>query len=544
MINVIGEGGFGCVHRPSLKCKTETKTKTKIDYNNKTSKVLLKSEALKELKEYNQVKKIDKDNDFYLGVPKKCTPDTSLQSNIDAFNMCKISKETSLHKTELFIMNDGGENIKQYVATMNKWNLDVSSLAKCELFLLEALRLFRALLVFNEHCLIHFDLKPHNVVYNETINRLNIIDFGLLIKKTDILERAKKSSYHKRFWFNHPWEISYLKQIEFDKIKPKGETEFDNVIKVMQKSGTHEYKHVNTFMSYIIEQVTVNEGSKLRQDKYDEFLNRYKHFFTTDLANKNYTYDIFSNKLLDTIDSYGLGFTLLHWLREAKRFFLFDGDTYKLIVHDLEKCFTNMINPWQGFRSLISESIVEFEEIVKRSGILEKYHKKIVNHELVNENAKVDASEKPFVAKVPKNFKPDEKIENSNPNDCPDGKERNPKTNRCVNVCKDGQYRNHDFKCLKKKEVGIKKEQKEQKEKEKQEVVRLKLEQKEKKARDKQEEIRIQKEQKEQAKQAKKDNQSTRKAKTEKQPKNNTRKKKTNVLYEPSFIDVVMGMKK
>jgi hypothetical protein len=535
MINVIGEGGFGCVHRPSLKCKSETKTK--INYNNKTSKVLLKSEALKELKEYNQVKKIDKDNDFYLGVPKKCTPDTSLQSNIDAFNMCKISKETSLNKTDLFIMNDGGENIKQYVLKMNQWNLDESNLAKCELFLLESLRLFRALLVFNEHGVIHFDMKPHNIVYNESANRLNIIDFGLLIKKTDILERAKKSSYHKRFWFNHPWEITYLKRIEFDKIKPRGGSEFDNVIKLMQKPGTHEYKHVNTFMSYIIEKETVDEGLKQKQDKYDEFFNCYKQFFKGDLENKNYTYDTFSNKLLDTIDSYGLGFTLLHWLREAKQFFLFNGDTYKLMVHDLEKCFTNMINPWQGFRSLISESIVEFEEILKKSGMLEKYHKKIVDHELVNENARVDASEKPFVAKVPKNFKPDEKIENSNPNDCPDGKERNPKTNRCVNVCKDGHYRNHDFKCLKKKEVDVKKEQKER---EKQEALRLKLEQKEKKARDKQEEIRIKKEQKKQKEQMKKNIQSTRKAKPEKQLKNNTKKKKNNVLYDPS----IMGMKK
>jgi len=539
MINVIGEGGFGCVHRPSLKCKSETKTK--INYYNKTSKVLLKSEASKELKEYRELKKIDKNNDFYLGVPKKCTPDTSLQSNIDAFKLCKLSKETPLHKTELFIMNDGGENIKQYVTNMNQWNIDDSSLVKCELFLLEVLRLFRALLVFNEHGVIHFDIKPHNIVYNESTNRLNIIDFGLLIKKTHILERAKKASYYKRFWFNNPWEISYLNRNEFDKIKPKGETEFDNVIKLMQKPGTHDYKHVNTFMSYIIEQVTVNEGSKLRQDKYDEFLNRYKNFFIIDLANKNYTYDTFSNKLLDTTDSYGLGFTLLHWLREAKRFFLFDEDTYKLMVHDLEKCFTSMINPWQSFRSLISESVVEFEEILKKSGILEKFYKKIVNHELLDKNVKVDVSEKPFIAKVPKNFKLDEKIENSNPNDCPDGKERNPKTNRCVNVCKDGQYRSHDFKCLKKKEVNVKKELREQKEREKQEALRLKLEQKEKKARDKQEEIRIKKEQK---KQKKKSTLPTRKAKTEKQPKNNTRKKKPNVLYEPSFIEVVMGMKK
>ena len=39
------------------------------------------------------------------------------------------------------------------------------------------------------------------------------------------------------------------------------------------------------------------------------------------------------------------------------------------------------------------------------------------------------------------------------PNDkvCPEGKELNPLTNRCVNVCKDHQIRNKKFRCVKNK---------------------------------------------------------------------------------------------
>jgi hypothetical protein len=32
---------------------------------------------------------------------------------------------------------------------------------------------------------------------------------------------------------------------------------------------------------------------------------------------------------------------------------------------------------------------------------------------------------------------------------CPDGKERNPKTHRCIKKCKSGYVRDKDFKCVK-----------------------------------------------------------------------------------------------
>ena len=36
-------------------------------------------------------------------------------------------------------------------------------------------------------------------------------------------------------------------------------------------------------------------------------------------------------------------------------------------------------------------------------------------------------------------------------NSCPEGKERNPKTNRCINRCKPGYSRNENFRCVKNK---------------------------------------------------------------------------------------------
>ena len=50
---IIGEGTFGCVLKPPLKCRDKN-----IDYKNKISKVMPINEAKKELKEYNSIKNI------------------------------------------------------------------------------------------------------------------------------------------------------------------------------------------------------------------------------------------------------------------------------------------------------------------------------------------------------------------------------------------------------------------------------------------------------------------------------------------------------
>jgi hypothetical protein len=67
---IIGKGSFGCVHKPSLKCKTR-----KVNYKNKISKYMLKRHANTEMVEYNMIKKADPKKYIYLGKPIECIPE-------------------------------------------------------------------------------------------------------------------------------------------------------------------------------------------------------------------------------------------------------------------------------------------------------------------------------------------------------------------------------------------------------------------------------------------------------------------------------------
>ena len=108
--NVIGEGSFGCVHKPSLKCK-----KKNIDYNNKISKTMKKKHAITEMKEYKNISNIDKNNEFYLGKPIKCNIN-NIKSNIDSIKKCKDGKEflDQIDNLSLLVMEDGGVNLEMF----------------------------------------------------------------------------------------------------------------------------------------------------------------------------------------------------------------------------------------------------------------------------------------------------------------------------------------------------------------------------------------------------------------------------------------------
>jgi len=70
-MHVIGEGSYGCELKPSLKCKTTRP----INYKNKISKIMEKSEAIIELEEYKRIEKVDKNANYYTGNPEMCIPE-------------------------------------------------------------------------------------------------------------------------------------------------------------------------------------------------------------------------------------------------------------------------------------------------------------------------------------------------------------------------------------------------------------------------------------------------------------------------------------
>jgi hypothetical protein len=162
---------------------------------------------------------------------------------------------------------------------------------------------------------------------------------------------------------------------------------------------------------------------------------------------------------------FGLGITLNYWFHAAKKFLS------PSLASELGVLYNKMVEPELKFRPFISELIVNMEEILNKSGLLEKYNKKIINHMVVDSveiKIKTPSLEPNVFQKI---AVPNEAIVRTDPGECPEGmvknekgkcvkikqtekecpedKERNPKTKRCLAKCKPGYVRNEDFRCVK-----------------------------------------------------------------------------------------------
>jgi hypothetical protein len=113
----------------------------------------------------------------------------------------------------------------------------------------------------------------------------------------------------------------------------------------------------------------------------------------------------------------------------------------------------DMLHPRLFIRSTPERLLAQYEDILTSSGLLEKHNKHIENHLIANKvsaEMKVAQSIADSSFMVPVAKAADAAAKNIEiVRDCPVGKEFNPLTKRCVNVCKPGKVRNPDFKCAK-----------------------------------------------------------------------------------------------
>jgi len=465
---VVGEGTYGCVHNPSLKCKNAPL----ISYSNKVSKILTSKDAKTELKEYAKVIKADTHKDYYLGIPENCDVDESNIANIRAIQKCKIGNEALRHlnKYKLLIMKDGGINLEKYAQKVKTWPLTETNKQLCEKFLVETMRLFKGLKVFEDHGIVHHDLKPQNIVYNEQTNRLNFIDFGLMKSRKDIIKEAKQSTYSKAvFHWSFPWELEFINKSDFLNITTVPYIEeqiFNNLqIEIEKRNGSH-YEHIKTFFYYSLDRfVTLDKYQKSCQT----YITGYGHTITQNMDEMKY--ETFLDKSIRTIDVFGLGISLNYWLHIAKKFLP------STLFNELDVLYSKMISSELKFRPIINDLLHDMEEILTKNGLLEKYNKKIRHHmvfdnDITTPTFSVDSRvfqkiTKPNLALITKTpgSCPENMVKNSRGRcvpirrasvnnhtlDCPPGKEYRAKTKKCVKKCKLGYIRNEQFKCKRNK---------------------------------------------------------------------------------------------
>lgn len=454
--NVIGEGTYGCVHKPSLKCKSK-----KVDYTNKVSKLMTKKHSRTEMGEYKKIQQVDKSNKFYLGNPVSCVPEND-DSAKQAINMCKQFKANSIKDYNLLIMNDGGDNLEQYARKMIRFRKTDEAVEKIEKFWIEAQRILLGLKVFNDNGISHHDLKPQNIVYNEDKNRTNFIDFGLMTTMDKIRNDSNNSRYSfARLHWSFPLEMEFMNKNNYLEIAKLSTTEKEQLHKTYFIERAQTNDSIKTFLHYVLPNNS-NMWDEMCLDSYN--------FIVKDINERNY--NEFLERVIRTIDIYGTGIAFMYVLNRTSHLI---GP--KLFI-ELRTLFYNMINPNVFMRYMPEQVLNEFEKILSENGILTKYNKHFENHILIS-NENVNIAKVNEIIKIANNVdiridkEKVNRISNSTPTKinrissikktlkaCPDGKERNPLTRRCVNVCKYGYIRNAEFKCVRDKTIKLTKTRK------------------------------------------------------------------------------------
>ena len=416
----VGEGTYGCVHNPPLKCRDQL-------YNpdpTKVSKILRKKDANSELKEFKLINKADKKEDFHLGNPGSCFPDNN-EINAKAIDQCRGFRSKDINSYKLLLLKNGGQDLSKIEDKFKKLTVNTVNRRKLEHFWLDMARLLYGSKVLIDKGIVHHDLKQQNIVYNENTGRVNFIDFGLMMRKTEMFKKANGSRYPFGEHWSFPPDILFYNYVDYQRMT------------IIEGRDRNIFMQ-NSFKNYK-EPLKIIEKNLMDKDENEidfsiRIVRDYYNIYSK-LKHSDDDYKIFINKSFETFDNYAIGFSLFSILKETKE--LIDEKLY----NDLRVLFLSMITFKLFERPTPSEVVDKYEFILKSNGLLDKYSMRFENHFLV------DGTEKK-IEELPKNankFLADLILQ------CPDGKERNPKTNRCINKCKDGYSRDAEFKCKKNK---------------------------------------------------------------------------------------------
>jgi len=450
---VVGEGSFGCVHKPSLECKEPN-----IDYTNMVSKIMTRDSAKDELKEFKLLDKIDKEHKHFLGTPIKCNVKNSVE-NRNEIAKCRDSDKydptTHSNRVKLLIMEDGGINGEDYLYKIRELTNTTSvQKDKTELFYMHFFNILKSVEFFVKNKVAHRDIKLQNIVYNDKTENMKLIDFGLLTSYTN----AKKEAADNKYWLNYFfWSIPPFAVLA-------NKNKYHKIKKFLGNSIDADYsRRCSAITNDLIESLDINKsmnthfyGTLVRRNnfKIPELKKRFHKSFKTMISKIHlYSHREYLKKMFNMHDVYNLGHTLIHSITIMEPHFHIKK-TYNLNIGFINKIVElglNMLSFDVFDHISINEVIDQYKTILLEHIDINRHNYNFKNESLVptvNESIvpTVNESNKELGVSIitPFTFIPTDKK-------CVTEKELNPTTNRCVNKCKSGLVRNDIFLCVKNK---------------------------------------------------------------------------------------------
>ena len=346
MYKVIGEGSYGCVHKPSLICKDKD-----IKYKNKVSKLMKTENAEIELSEYDKIMEVDNNEDFFISKPEICVPKLTVK-NLMSIEKCRDFNIINIDDYSLLVIPDGGMDLNKFVENIKTMENNKHNRDKIMEFWLSGHVLLKGIKEMLEKSIIHHDLKPGNIVYDPKTNKLKFIDFGFMDYTTNIIEKLGDSEHSlaRPYWY-FPFELSLLNRKVFNKVSKSKDKKRRSLFNNLIKNKIYDTEsHMEMFYLMVDDDdVFIKENTQI--------------FYNFFMSLKKDQYNNYIEKTVNSIDIYGLGVSFLYVLNNCKR--LMDNHIWS----DFRELFKTMISASLDIRPNIDELLQRYELILESSAI-------------------------------------------------------------------------------------------------------------------------------------------------------------------------------
>jgi len=511
---IIGEGSYGCVHKPSIHCKVEPKPN--FDYKKYVSKIMKTKNAEKELEEFVTIQRIDPNDEYHLGKPILCKPNLNEPGVKEDIKKCRHIKlddiEEKPNDYSLLVLKFGGVDLKILCNKYLKKYLEKDKEIRSDKFWLEVHHLIKGLKFFKDNGIIHNDIKPQNILFDSLNGKMKYIDFGLMRTKKEVMDSSKSNNnYLGIYHWSYPFDCGLMNKKQFINYKDQkqvGRVNWKNslseLIVTNSKSNPlnlpiYNPESFSILFSYLNPDNTIPNVST----QYG-YINSFFDGFNNMIERDNY--DKVLNYITDSIDVFGLGFTLQFMANCFKRLNAISLEDFTRLSSFFSKMWDfNPMNRVININNLLNE----YENILLEIGILTRLEKSFENNKLINKppappvimteakieeksgsqnlsatlqefankdpiiislkglkNKEIPPLTKKYVTRCKNGYESDYKFGCSDTKKtrkiktfrtksfrtksvkiCFSDKELNPKTNRCVKKCQNGYLRNKKFQC-------------------------------------------------------------------------------------------------